>query len=160
MLAILLTKGMEALVDDVDFDYLNQWTWHSVDGRSTFYAGRTENKTKIYMHIIVARRAGLIGQIDHKDRNGLNNQRLNLRQATQSQNNMNHGLQSNNTTGFKGVSFCMRKQAYKAYIKRQRSYIFLGYFRDPTEAAKTYDRVAIQMFGEFAALNFPEKKDV
>ncbi len=96
----------------------------------------------------------LTSEIDHIDRNGLNNQRNNLRPANRSQSNMNKGLQSNNTTGYKGVCFNKKAQKYTARICINKERIHLGYFDTAIEAAYTYD----QHYREFAVLNFPESE--
>src|SRR5260370_40767547 len=78
---IPLTKGKVALVDDEDFEWLNQWNWYASEDRNTFYAVRTDYSTgkrvRIYMHRFII--AGGKGQeIDHKNGNGRDNQRLNF----------------------------------------------------------------------------------
>lgn len=93
--------------------------------------------------------------IDHVDRDPLNNRRSNLRFATNSQNQANRAAFLGR---FKGVSFCIGrnlKKPYRAYIGN-RKYQFLGYFKTEEEAARAYDAEALQVYGEYALLNFPE----
>lgn len=159
MKIIPLTRGMEAAVSDEDFDYLNQWSWSTLLTNSGTYAcrGYRENGQQIfvYMHKVVAERIGLIGLADHKDRNGLNNQRDNLRQATNSQNIANRGMPSHNTSGYKGIYFDKRRGNWTAKVGFNKSYTHLGTFNTAIEAAKAYDRAAKRLHGEFAVLNFP-----
>lgn len=91
-------------------------------------------------------------QIDHKDRDRANNRWLNLRLATQSQNNGNISKRIDNTSGYKGVSFDRsgRNKPWRAHIKSKT----FGYFETAIEAAQAYDDAAIREFGEFSRTNF------
>lgn len=97
------------------------------------------------------------GDIDHVDRNGLNNQRLNLRTATNSQNQANVGLRQDNSSGYKGVCWCQKARKWKAYIRVQGVLYNLGYFNTSKKAAEVYDNAARNAFGNHARLNFPRK---
>lgn len=155
MKTIKLTQGMETWVDDEDYDYLNQWTWQYDSG----YAKRTEGRSSVRMHTVVGQRMGLIGQIDHKDTFGLNNQRENLREATHSQNIANSKLSRRNTSGFKGVVWYASHQKWAARIVVNQKQIHLGYFDCKIQAAKKYNHAAKSFFGEFARLNEIPKDD-
>ena len=91
--------------------------------------------------------------IDHIDRNGLNNQRNNLRDSTRSQNNANRGLNKNNTSGYKGVCWNKQKQKWHARIRVNYKYVQLGLFDNIKDAARAYNKAALKYFGEFAWLN-------
>ena len=166
MKKISLTQGQYALVDDEDFEYLNQFKWYAYRRhiKYTYYAGRTirENGSKktIRMHNIIAQRyfENNYEQIDHKDRNGLNNQKENLRICSISQNCMNR--RSYGVSNFSGVSLHkyshMLKNGLKEYVKwRARikvngKSIFLGSFKTELEASEAYKKAAKIHFGEFA----------
>jgi hypothetical protein len=90
----------------------------------------------------------------HKDGNGLNCQDGNLRVCTSSQNGMNRGKQSDNTSGYKGVTWDKSKGKWQASIKVNQKTIFLGRFNNVIEAAKAYDEGAKKYHGAFARLNF------
>lgn len=96
-------------------------------------------------------------QIDHIDGDGLNNRRTNLRWATQSQNFANRRPMEG-TSKFKGVSRFRRKWQVKVKLNRESHWV--GLFDDEVEAAKAYDAAAIRLFGEYARLNFPGRKEV
>ena len=101
------------------------------------------------MHTLIA---GVKGP-DHVNSNGLDNRRINLREASQAQNCANQRLHSNNTSGYKGVSRERAERRWKARICVKGRHIFLGRFDDPVEAARAYNEAALEYFGEFAWLN-------
>jgi hypothetical protein len=157
MKVIKLTQGKEALVDDEDFEELNQYDWFASKTRTgNFYArrhlkgSRQANSKLISMH-----RQILPGhaQIDHEDGNGLNNQRSNLRPATGTQNNANKGKVKGRTSKFKGVYWYKSRGRWRTGITVHEKFIHLGYFTDETEAALAYNKAAVQHFGEFAKVN-------
>jgi hypothetical protein len=154
---IPLTKGKEALVDDQDYTYLMQWPWSAIkNGKYAVRYKRLCDKdcaSVIYMHDVVAARSGLIGKVDHINRNSLDNQRANFRLATNSQNLANRGPQTNNTTGYKGVVWDRQRCRWIAQIKVRMKHIFLGRYDIKIEAAKAYNEAATKYFGEFAYLN-------
>ncbi len=157
MKKIPLTQGKFALVDDEDFDWLNKWKWYAHKDYSTFYANRHGqgcNDKNILMHreIINVSKGQLI---DHKDRNGLNNQKSNLRVCNAYENCCNRKLHSNNKTGFRGVVFYPLLNKYMVRIKNKNKTHCLGLYSSLIEAAKAYDIKAKQLHGEFARLNFP-----
>ena len=94
--------------------------------------------------------------VDHIDGNRENNIYTNLRWATHSENGMNCTKKKNTSSIYKGVSFNRRLHKWSAQIKLNKKNIFIGYFMDETEAAKVYDEKAMELFGEYAKLNFPD----
>ncbi len=143
-----------ALVDDADFERVAQKRWWAmtIPRRRTFYVqGYIGGKRRCSLHHFVL---GVpVGcQIDHRDGNGLNNSRSNLRLADGTGNRANSALCRNATSGFKGVhkSKGTRWRARIMYhYKRQN----LGCFATRQEAARAYDAKAIELFGEFARTN-------
>jgi hypothetical protein len=93
--------------------------------------------------------------IDHEDGDGLNNRWRNLRLASGTQNQANRPKTARNKTGFKGVSFLKSRKTYFASIKINGKSRTLGYFASAEAAARSYDTAALDLFGEFARLNFP-----
>lgn len=157
-----LTKDQLAVIDETDADLL-AFKWCASKSGKAFYAQRAVKRadgvwTIERLHRVIAARMGISGNPDHKNRDSLDCRRENLRPATPSQNSANRSRQSNNTSGFKGVSFRRRAGKWRADIKvhgKQRS---IGLFSDPVEAARAYDEAAKKTFGEFASLNFTETK--
>jgi hypothetical protein len=156
MKQIPLTQGKFALVDDEDFEFLNQWKWCASKSQWGFYAmrGFRKNKKQIFvlMHRLVAK-ASIGVQVDHINRNGLDNQKSNLRLVNQFQNNANIGVCSKNTSGFKGVGWHKGGRKWKAAISNNDKTIHLGLFIDPKLAAAAYDNAAIKLKGEYACTN-------
>lgn len=147
-------------VDDKDFKTINAEKWHGdrqVNGK--IYAMRTVcangKRTLLRMHTaIMGRVAGK--EIDHRDGDGLNNQRHNLRHCTKTENARNRTKQSNNKSGYKGVSWRKKDNRWLAQIKHGRKRKHLGHFTCLVKAAKAYDKAAREMYGEFAKLNFSD----
>ena len=156
---IRLTRGKVALVDDEDFEWLNQWKWQAVKGHTTWYAYRYPTLPGGKRRLVLMHRAILCPpkekDVDHKDRNGLNNQRDNLRVATQTQNNQNARSHQGTTSQFKGVHWFKATKRWQSQIKYNGKKIHNGFFLSEIEAAHAYDRAAMKYFGEFARLNFP-----
>ena len=155
---IPLTQGQFALVDDEDFEWLSQWKWQAQKARKTFYAKRDSwsggIKTTVFMHRVIEGTSHSL-DTDHRDGNGLNNQKSNLRSCTGQQNRCNRGVQKNNTSGYKGVSWKSSRGKWEVKISSNRKEIFIGRFTDIVDAARAYDEAARKLHGEFANLNLP-----
>ncbi len=146
-----------SMVDDEDFELLSQWKWYALGSRHSVYAARMIRKDcggwgKVHLHrFIMGTPRGLY--TDHRDHNGLNNQRSNLRNCTASQNQMNQKCMKGKTSRFKGVSFSKREGKYTSYIKIDGKQISLGDYVVEIDAAIAYNVAAKEAFGEFAYLN-------
>ena len=150
MKEIKLTQNTVTQVDDEDYEYINQWKWHTQSNKVTKYAVRTSNK--IAMHrVIMNTPKGL--QVDHIDHNGLNNQKANLRNCTHGQNQMNR--KSSGKSKYLGVYLDKRNRTkkFRAMIRVDNKNIYLGSFLNEREAALVYNDNAIIYHGEFAKLN-------
>lgn len=157
MKQIPLTQGKVALVDDADFQHFNQWKWHYHHGYAerTEYIGGDGYKSKaVYMHNeIMQPPVGM--EVDHRDGDGLNNQRYNLRNSTHAQNSTNRGKRSDNTSGYIGVY--KYNNGWMAQLMKDGEYVLSKAFPTAIEAARARDKAAREHFGEFAILNFPEE---
>lgn len=152
---IVLTKGFKAIVDDDDFEFLNQWSWHylpSGGSSSSAYAARKPKSTVILMHRLIKKPPpGLV--IDHINGDTLDNRKSNLRICTQAQNTANGRGSKNSTSSYKGVSWDTERSRWAACICPGNKKIYLGRFRTQEEAALAYNEAAKDIFGEFARLN-------
>lgn len=149
MKRIELSQNKYALVDDEDYEYINQWKWYYHKG----YAVRNQNKKQISMHRVITNCFGDI-DIDHINRNRADNRKSNLRICNDSLNQANTSKKTTNTSGYKGVSWNKQANKWTAQITVNNSRIHLGYFDNKETAARKYDEKAKQYFGEYATLNF------
>ena len=149
MKTIPLTRGLSALVDDADYAKVASFRWQAHRSRSSgselWYAS---NPTLGLMHRFLLGAADGV-EVDHRNQNSLDNRRENIRVATRAQQMANRRCY--NSTGFKGIQ--EHKTGFAAYIGAKRRY--LGFFPTAELAARAYDRAAIELYGEFACLNFP-----
>lgn len=148
-------EGRFAIVDDDDYEILKDYKWyvgtHGYAQRCKYKNGRTE---AILMHrVILNARDGEL--VDHINGNKLDNRKENLRIANQAQNMRNCGIRATNTSGYKGVRFHKASKKWKAEITKDYKNYHIGMFDTPEEAARAYDAKAVELFGEFAKLNFP-----
>ncbi len=104
MKKIPLTQGKFALVDDEDFEYLNQWKWKFLSG----YAARKKGKKTIYMHRLVNNTLDN-KSTDHINMNKSDNRKENLRSSTSSQNKFNRDSMGGSSK-YKGVSWNKKRE--------------------------------------------------
>lgn len=153
---IVLTKGQVTYVDEEDFDRLNQWKWYARATKKNFYVCR-KDKFNRYKSIDITRE--ILGnipkgkEIDHANRNTLDNRKSNLRICNRSQNNMNRP-KFVGSSKYKGVCWHRRAKKWRATINKNNKQIYLGLFENEKVAAEIYDEIAIKMYGDFAYLNF------
>lgn len=162
MKTIELTRGMEATVDDEDYEWLSQWGWYYLkkEKDNTGYAMRigrksdgSRNRKGILMHReILGLKDGEYG--DHKDGNGLNNQRYNIRKASNAKNcyNQKKGTRKMSSK-YKGVSWDRQMKKWKSSIGFNYKKIFIGLYDLEIEAATAYNNSASELYGEFAKIN-------
>lgn len=165
MKIIKLTHGLHTEVSDEDFESLSKYKWHTKVCKYTAYACRSERgscnsyRKQILMHrFLLGTREGEM--VDHIDGNGLNNTRENIRIVTAGQNNMNRRLKSHGKSSkYKGVSRYKGRKKWVAHITKDGKTTYLGSFKNEGDAGLAYNKAALELFGEFAALNDvePEK---
>ena len=151
----LITKEWKIFVDNDDYKKVSKIKWylnHTKRRPNLYYAQGLYNGKIIFMHRFILNAPRNL-KVDHINGNGLDNRKSNLRLATTSQNNCNCGIQSNNTSGFKGV--CWKKQTKKwmAKIVKNGKQINLGYFSDINLAKEAYNKAARKYHKKYARLN-------
>lgn len=153
---VRLTQGFVAVVDDEDYLQVAKFNWTAVKKKRKVYARRRLKAngvwTSEYLHHFI-----LLGvpRVDHRDGDGLNNCRRNLRPASKQQNARAHCSKPEaSTSKFRGVSFYRRGKNWEAKIWTGIKTLHLGRFDSETDAARAYDVAALKIFGEYAAPNF------
>jgi len=158
---IQLNRSQVTHVDTADYSGVARFPWYAdwTEHSQTFYAVYFDysgpKKRKVYLHRMLM--GFPVGQVDHRDHDGLNNRRYNLRVATKLQNRYNSRTLIG-TSGYLGVSWhSCGKWAAGASVENKR--VHLGLFHSPIVAALVRDRFVLSIRGDFANLNFPRGID-
>lgn len=150
MKIIHLSKGKQAIVDDEDFDYLNQWSWYF-----DRYAMRNEKvdgkRRKVLMHRVIMK-TPTNKETDHINRDKLDNRKTNLRICTTSENQANKKKSLNKSSIYKGVS--RFKDRWIAQVVCGKKLTFIGLFEQEHHAALAADLWNRDLFGSYARTNF------
>ncbi len=137
MKKIKLTQNRSALIDDADFDWLNQWKWHTHTSGLNQYAGRQVWKgTYTYMHRLIM---GFPKEVDHINNNSLDNRRCNLRVCSRSQNNYNR-KKSRGTSKHVGVYWSRQRKKWIAQISISGKIKNLGGYNSERKAITVYNK--------------------
>jgi hypothetical protein len=156
---IPLTQGKFAIVDVADYERLSCYKWCAQKKVTCYYARRQAKGRVVLMHhMILDIPAGMV--CDHKNHNGLDNRRSNLRVCTPTQNMQNSRPREGGTSRYKGVFWDSQKRKWRAKIGHNRRLIHIGYFDYEQDAAIAYDDKAVELFGEFACLNLQCRPEI
>ena len=156
---IYTRAGHLFLIDAEDWPRISGFKWSvSSDGRNSRYVSTRIKGKKIYLHRVLLE-APHDQKVDHRNQHPLDNRKANLRLATHQQNMFNCGKRSTykgkpTASTFKGVTWDKSCGRYRARIKKNGIYYYLGHFIDERSGAIAYDHAALEMFGEFAQTNF------
>lgn len=154
---ITLPTGQTTMIDETDLDLVSARSWSALPAGKKTYARVTVKKAgrskSLLMHrLIMDPPEGF--QIDHRDGDGLNNRRSNLRICTASENRCNQGkLGGNHSSQFKGVSWNREKKRWQALLAYEGRREFLGYFTNEYDAAQAYNFAASTLHSAFACPN-------
>lgn len=140
-----------AIIDEEDFERVNRYGWFAEKRKYGYYAmtsqrfGRKTKHIRLHRFILNARSGQIV---DHKNRDGLDCQKANLRFVTKSQNALNRQWPKGKVIGVRPVN-----KGFEAYITKNRKYIYIGLFHTQLEAISARDAAAIQLHKEFAVIN-------
>lgn len=157
MKQIPLSQGKFALVDDADFEWLSQWKWcYHPEGYAlrSVHLGIFNGKRKritVWMHRFILN-PEVKTKTDHRDGDGLNNQRYNLRRANNTESCQNRRSFRGASSKFKGVSWHKKSKKWHVYIQSDKRH-YIGAYESEIHAAAAYDEAAVKYHGEFARLN-------
>lgn len=156
---VRLTNGICSLVDEQDLEWLSAYRFYPKPGHDTMYVEsyKKHRGVKSLHRLLMNAQKG--EEIDHRNRNGLDNRKFNLRRCTRSQNRQNAKKSKvpNARSGYKGVTYdangpnCSKPWRAKACVHHKL--VHLGRFSTEREAALAYNKFALDHFGEFARLN-------
>ena len=153
--SIPLSRGLIAIVDDNDVEWLSQWTWSASTTKAPYAVSRLlrdRRSKRISMHRLITNAPdGVL--VDHINRNILDNRRSNLRLVTPSQNSQNSGRHSDSKSPYKGVHL-NKYGGWVVEIWIGGKNVYLGTFKAAEDGARAYDAAAREHFGEFAHTNF------
>lgn len=154
MKRIWLRRGICTFVDDEDYKFLSQYSWHlhlTPSGKKYARIGSGDRIKSISMHRLLLEAPFGI-EVDHINGNGLDNRRKNLRLCSSQQNRRN--MKPRSQSRYKGVTWRKNRRKWVAQIELgDRKNVYLGSFSNPKDAARAYNEAARTHFGEFAWLN-------
>lgn len=156
-LTVPLTQGKVAIIDAEDGDRVLAHKWHVLKSKNTFYAARHGKIAKgkrqyVYMHRrILGLKKGKY--CDHRNGNGLDNRRSNLRKCTKSENGGNTHARLGGSSRYKGIYWDKTRNKWVAQIKINNKRMYLGYSDNEIEATRIYNLAALKYFKQFANLN-------
>ncbi len=159
---INLGRGHKAIVDMEDLPRLSRKRWCAKKRHNTHYAIYTlkgEQRGQIrYMHHLIMGKTPEGMEVDHRNGNGLDNRKSNLRFCTHKENSRSRRkVDPKASSRYKGVTWeSSRKEWHVRITGIDGQRIFLGRFNSELDAARAYDEKAAELFGDFAVLNFPK----
>ena len=160
MRKIPISQGKYALVDDKDFEWLNQWKWFVCKNGQMMYVHRNERNESIKekrKQITVSMHRSIMKtpkgmDTDHINGDGLDNRRSNLRICTHAENTKNK-RKTYGTSRYKGVHWCKHNKRWYSYITHNKKQTFVGSFNNERSGAIAYNKAAKKYHGIFAKLN-------
>ncbi|HEY8659877.1 MAG TPA: hypothetical protein VIM07_04430 [Chitinophagaceae bacterium] len=160
--SIVLTS-VYAMVDDEDYERLSKNKWYIMRlyhcNTDILYARRYEGSPKngnhkaILMHREVLGATSRLEKIDHKDGNGLNNQKNNIRKCTHSENMSNRKVSHKKSNKYLGVFFKKNEDSYQAALKKDGKVYSTGYFKTTEQAAQAYNDLVLKYNPIYGRLN-------
>jgi hypothetical protein len=156
---IRLSKDYFTIIDSEDLPRVSKYKWHTTTvnkyNKPRAVCSFKGRKTLKLSRLIMNAPDNMV--VDHINGNPLDNRKCNLRICSQRENMLNRNLNRNNKSGYKGVSWSKRDNKWLSELQTNNKSYYLGIYKDKIEAAKAYDKKAIEFFGEYAKTNFPQK---
>lgn len=154
----VIIKNLTVFIDEEDSHLLDNYNWYFRGSKymfTSYYCKKLKGMKMEYFHRMVMCATDSKVYIDHINGNTLDNRKINLRESNHSQNLCNRKIHKNNTSGYKGVSFCkhVKKKPWLAKICKDNETKKLGYYATKEEAALAYNKGALKYHGEYARLN-------
>lgn len=153
-------SGLVALVDNKDYERVSKFNWWAAHDGDRVYARTRIDGKLVYMHRFLLNITDQLEiYIDHHNGNGSDNRNCNMRRATNSENQCNSRKRSTNNNGrlsssrFKGVSLHKPTGRWRVCVMFNSKRVYLGQFDNEEDAARSYNKFAIEHYGEFARLN-------
>lgn len=161
MKKIELTRGYYVIVDDEDFEWLNQWKWTAcvkkwgIIGFRHFRENGKQHTVQMHREILKHHGFNIEDlQIDHINHNTLDNRKEQLRIATPQENSRNTRIHKNNKSGFKGVSWSKSNKKWVTFLRVNKKSKYIGQFDNKIQAAIAYNKACKKIYGEFSHLNY------
>jgi hypothetical protein len=154
---VLLTNHDTTTVDETELSRVQEHKWFAKQDHKNkkWYVARTVDCVYLHRFIMGAKKGE---QVDHRDGNGLNNQKSNLRFCNHAQNQHNQQIKRfKKTSTYKGVHRPIKWNMWVATIQVNNTTKYIGHFQKEIDAARAYDIAALKYYGEFARLNFPKE---
>lgn len=140
-----------AKVDNEDYPLLSRFCWFYDPKWNRAYTTIMTKNVSLSRFIMPPHGAKL--EVDHMNRDGLDNRKSNLRICTRIENEMNKTVRKNTASGFKGVTWNHKNNTWRARLKKDGKFLHLGLFKNKKDAAKAYNEKAKEIYGGFAWLN-------
>jgi hypothetical protein len=150
---IPLTKNRTAICDEIDYEKISGMNWYSFRGnRGIEYAASHPRGggRNLFMHRHILGIKDFKIKIDHKNNDGLDNRRCNIRKCTNTENSHNSRLSKRNTSGLKGVSLIASSGRWYSQIRIHGKNHFLGSFSNKVDASNAYKQASLKHFKEFS----------
>lgn len=152
MQIIKLTQGREAWVSDCDFELVSKHKWYAWESSNGgWYAVTNVCQKMVFMHRLILNTPDGV-EVDHRNHNGLDNRRFNIRNCAHIENGYNR-RSHRGTSRYKGVSWLQSSHKWRAQITQNGKIEYLGCFDNEVDAAKKYNAAALKYHGRFACLN-------
>lgn len=150
---VTLTQGLKAIIDAADIPLVYGKNWYASRNKGLVYArrkvlGSNGKWITVHMHrVIINAPKGF--EVDHANRNSLDNRRINLRLATRSQNMCNTTKRPGTMSKYKGIIWDSRKRKWRALISVNGKNKYLGRFKSQELAHAAYAKASKELHGEF-----------